>query len=238
MKRLPRQAVLAFSRKDAVLNRQIRERAEGKKVRPGPGRPKIKTPKRHTHQSRPELKQGSAVHVTLRASSQVPNLRSRKRFTVIKRAFVKFCGDKNAPFRLVHFAVLSNHVHFVVEAHGKQALSMGMQRLLHSISRRLNALSVSEAGGTLSTKAGAYHKQRGWLGRAFADRYHAHVLGSPTEMERAVHYVKYNAEQHYGSVQGRAADPFSSFGVSEPDLVTAPRGFLLSRVCRKFLSTA
>ena len=229
--------MLAFSRKDAVLNRQIRERAEGKKVRRGPGRPKGKS-RRHPHQKRPELKQRSALHITLRASSRMPSLRSRKRFAVIKRAFVKFCGDKTTAFRLVHFAVLSNHVHFIVEADSKRALSLGMQKLLHSISRRLNALNVAEAGGTLSTHAGAYREQLGWIGRAFSDRYHSHVLASSSEMSRAVHYVKHNAEQHYRSKRQGAADPFSSFAQSQTSLVAPPQGFLLARVCKEFLSTA
>ncbi len=236
MKRVPKQAVLAFSRKDAVLNRQIRERAEGRKVRRGPGRPKGKS-KRHPHHKRPELKQRSALHITLRASTKVPSLRSRKRFAVIKRAFVKFCGNKTTAFRLVHFAVLSNHVHFIVEADSKRALSLGMQKLLHSISRRLNALNVAEAGGTLSTNAGAYREQDGWIGRAFSDRYHAHLLASPSEMSRAVHYVRHNAEQHYGSKAKGATDPFSSFAQSQ-SLVAPPQGFLLARVCKEFLSTA
>lgn len=229
--------MLPFSRKERVVNRQIRERAEGKKVRRGPGRPK-RSSSRHSHQSRPTLKKGSAVHITLRASAGVRNLRSRKRFSVVKRAFAKFCGGGDSAFRLVHFAVLSNHLHFVVEADSKQALAMGMQRLLHSISRRLNALSVAEAGGALSTKAGSYKKQPGWIGRAFSDRYHAHVLRSPTEMQRAVHYVRHNAEQHYGAARSEQADPFSSFGAVEKDLVATPRGFLLARVCSAFRSTA
>ncbi len=237
MKHVPKQAVLAFSRKDAVLNRQIRERAEGKKVRRGPGRPKGKS-KRHPHQKRPELKQRSALHITLRASKKVPNLRSRKRFAVIKRAFVKFCGTQTTPFRLVHFAVLSNHVHFIVEADSKRALSRGLQKLLHSISRRLNALNVAEAGGTLSTHVGAYREQAGWIGRAFSDRYHAHLLASPSEISRAVHYVRHNAEHHYGPKAHGVADPFSSFAQSETRLVAAPRGFLLARVCRALLSSA
>src|SRR5262245_29321940 len=148
MKRVPKQAVLPLGRKERVLNRQIRERAEGRRVHEGPGRPKKKS-SRHTHQSRPELKKGAAVHVTLRVAQRAAHPRSRKRFSVIKRAFVKFCGNAQTPFRLVHFAVLSNHVHFIVEADSKSALSMGMQKLLHSISRRLNALSVIDNGGTL-----------------------------------------------------------------------------------------
>jgi len=237
MHRSPRQAVLPFGRKERGLNRQIRERAEGGKVRRGPGRPPKKNG-RVSHQARPALAQKSALHVTLRVASGVPNLRTRKRFNVVKQAFVRFCGGEMSAtqgakgFRLVHFAVLSNHVHFVVEADSKPALSMGMQKLLHSISRRLNALSVHETGGRVSPKGGSYTELRGWLGRIFSDRYHAHRLQSATEMTRAVRYVLRNALRHYGET-GR--DPFSSSGgdFADAQLTARPRGFLLARACRQ-----
>jgi REP element-mobilizing transposase RayT len=232
MRRIPTQAPLPFGRKERVLNRQIRQRAAGERVTRGPGRPKKKNNDRVSHAARPALAEKSAVHVTLRVQRHVPNLRARRRFNVIKQAFVKFAGGRG--FRLVHFAVLSNHVHFVVEADGKSALSMGMQKLLHSISRRLNALSVAEHGGHVSTKKGAYSALKGWLGRVFSDRYHAHVLATPTEMERAVHYVVTNADRHYGRTTNDQADACSSAAV--PELVREPRGFLLARACRRILA--
>src|ERR687884_148808 len=103
MKRLSTQAVLPFGRNERVTNRQLRERTEGRRVRPGPGRPRKKNNDRMPHSARPALSEKSAVHVTLRASQRVPNLRARRRFNVIKQAFVKFAGGR--AFRLVHFAV-------------------------------------------------------------------------------------------------------------------------------------
>lgn len=248
MRRIPTQAVLPFGTREAVLNRQIRERAAGKKVRPGPGRPQ-KNNGRVAHRQRPVLKNKTAVHVTLRVRDIVPNLRTRRRFNVIKQAFVKFCGSEqnraSTPkgFRLVHFALLSNHVHFVVEADSRRSLAMGMQKLLHSISRRLNALSVSQHGAKVSTKAGPYRALPGWLGRVFCDRYHAHLLKTPTEIERAVRYVLTNAERHgvfaHGS-RSQSVDAFTSLGAAADErqssglvLVAVAKGFLLSRACRR-----
>ena len=54
MKRLPVQAVLPFGRKEKVINRQLRERMAGKKVRRGPGRPELKNG-RVSHQKRAVL---------------------------------------------------------------------------------------------------------------------------------------------------------------------------------------
>lgn len=230
MKRAPVQTVLPFGRKERVLNRQIRQRSNGEKVTRGPGRPK-KAKGRVSHLTRPVFGEKSALHVTLRVNRNVPNLRARRRFNVIKQAFVKFAAGRG--FRLVHFAVLSNHVHFVVEADGRAALAMGMQKLLHSISRRLNALNVVERGGRVSTKGGAYAKLDGWIGRVFSDRYHAHPLTTPTEMRNAVRYVLSNAEHHYGPRSGKV-DAFTS--AASPDVVKDAKGFLLARICKRALA--
>ncbi|MCC6805996.1 MAG: hypothetical protein IT381_01120 [Deltaproteobacteria bacterium] len=178
----------------------------------------------------------------------MPNLRSRKRYAAVRNAFVKFCAQEATGFRLVHFAVLSNHLHFVVEADSSRALSMGMQKLLHSISRRLNALSVREQGGRqiaprvasseASSGEGGYRALVGWIGRVFSDRYFAHHLKTPTEMEHAVRYVRDNAKKHYGAEatgllrQGRRLlDSFSSFVANDSQLTTGPTSFLLQRAC-------
>lgn len=233
-RRIPLQGVLPLGKKEKLQNRQWRERASGKKVRPLPGRPAQKG-SRVSHHPRPSLQEKSALHITLRARASVPNLRSRRRFSAIKAAFVRFCQQKQLGFRLVHFAVLGNHLHLLVEADSKRALSMGMQKLLHSISRRLNALSLREHGSRQSTKAGSYSRLKGWLGRIFADRYYAHLLQTPTEMENAVHYVRNNAERHYqkGTAHALRIDPCSSFATHEDELTTLPRGFLLQRACEK-----
>ena len=226
--------------------RHIRERAEGKPVRRGLGRPRKKNNDRVSHQRRDHLPGKSAVHVTLRLRRHVPSLRARRRFNVVKHAFVRFCRARPG-FRLVHFAVLSNHLHFIVEADSKHALSMGMQLLLHSVSRRLNALFVREQGGRQKTRepGAGYRSPAGWLGRVFADRYHVHALKTPTEMERAVAYVRDNAKNHYGAqasglarVGRRLLDTFSSFvrvvdsapPITSPPIVR-PCGFLLRRAC-------
>jgi REP element-mobilizing transposase RayT len=241
-KRIPLQGVLPLTKRDKLANRQWRERAEGKKVRRLPGRPPSKR-SGVSHHGRPTLGPKSALHITLKATRAVPNLRARRRFAVIKNAFVKFCAPKELGFRLIHFAVLSNHLHFVVEADSKRALSLGMQKLLHSISRRLNALSLREHGQSQSTKAGNYRKLPGWLGRVFADRYHAHLLRSPTEMQNAVHYVRTNADKHYsgGEVHTQSVDdidPCSSFAFFDVVVTSAAKGFLLKRVCDAEKKTA
>ena len=230
MKRVPAQASIAFSRKEKVAHRQWSERVQGKRVRRGPGRPKSKNAG-VSHHGRAKLSPKSALHVTLKVRKHVPNLRTRRRFSVIKKTFVRFCSGSG--FRLVRFSVMSNHLHLVVEADSKQALSQGMQKVLHSISRRLNALNVVEQGGRVSTKTGSYSELRGWLGSVFLDRYHAHLLKTPTEMQNAVRYVLQNAEHH--QVRGEGVHDYTSSVESDVKLVEKPLGFLLLRACNEYL---
>jgi REP element-mobilizing transposase RayT len=104
--------------------------------------------------------------------------------------------------RVVHYAILGNHLHLIVESEGKTTLSRAMQALAIRIARRLNALQ----------------KRRGGV---FADRYHAHVLGSRREVARAVHYVLGNYRRHtLEYVEPRWDDPFAGG-------VAAPRTWLL-----------
>jgi hypothetical protein len=43
-------------------------------------------------------------------------------------------------------------------------------------------------------------------GRVLGDRYHLHILKTPTEVRHAVHYLRNNARHHYGLVE---PDPFA-----------------------------
>ncbi len=55
------------------------------------------------------------------------------------------------------------------------------------------------------------------------DRYHSHILRTPTEVRRARDYLLQNARKHYGLV---VADPYTStVAVIEPDT------FLMRRLC-------
>lgn len=79
--------------------------------------------------------------------------------------------------RIVEFAVEGNHVHLVVEADTTAALSRGMQGFSIRVAKGLNRMMKRE-------------------GRVLADRFHAHVLRTPTEARRAVAYVRNNHRKH------------------------------------------
>jgi REP element-mobilizing transposase RayT len=132
------------------------------------------------------------LHVTLRLVEGVPSLRRVKAGRYVRRCIQ--LGHKNN-FRVVQFSVMGNHLHLIVEADDRRALSKGMQGLKIRLARRLNAL----------------FQRRGEL---FKERYHARALRSPREVRWALGYVLNNRRKH--ARQGGATlakgwvDPFSS----------------------------
>ncbi len=140
-------------------------------ARAGAGRPRGK---RVSHDARPRFKK-LPVHTTLRVRSEVSLLRRADVFEEVAGCIDKAHG---ARFRVVHFAVLGNHVHLIVEAEDSVALARGMQGLGVRIARAVNRVT----------------RRRGSV---FADHYHAHALRSPTEVARAVAYVLGNYLHHF-----------------------------------------
>jgi adhesin HecA-like repeat protein len=255
--KLPRQTLLPFGVRERVVNRQIRERAAGKKVRPGLGRP----PKRRAssedavvaHTKRRVIGPKTAVHVTLSVTTKVPNLRTRKKYALVKRAFATAQFDTSAEsplgFRLIHFAVLGDHVHLLAEADSAQALAKGIQKITISMARLINVDGVRQAGGSVDPRAGSLRNRKGWIGKIFRDRYHAHYLTSEREMSSALTYLFSNAERHFGrntpvtvsliDQYGRRVriviDLFTSFAElqsADPPPITSAHGFLLKRAMR------
>lgn len=181
-----------------------------------------------SHHGRPEVGPRFPIHVTLRALEHVWNLRSRRSFRVVERALSAVLRWRE--FRVVHFSVQGNHLHLLVEAEDSRALAEGMQGLTVRLARGLN-------------------RKMGRRGRVFADRYHAHVLRTPSEVRRALGYVLLNARSHLARMGERpglfaAFDEYSSAaafdGWSEapraperPRLTSPPRTWLLATGWRR-----
>jgi REP element-mobilizing transposase RayT len=111
----------------------------------------------------------------MRRREGLPSCRSKRAYAALRAAFG--AGRDRFGFRLVHYSVQSNHLHFVVEAKDQRALSRGMQGLLIRVAKALN---------------------RAWsrAGSVFADRYHARVLRTPREVRNTLRYVLQNARRH------------------------------------------
>jgi REP element-mobilizing transposase RayT len=154
------------------------------------------------HRKRPMLKKRFPVHVTWRMEKGVWNLRTRRCFSALARAF--WGGANRFGFRLVHYSVQGNHVHLLVEARDERALSRGM-----------NGLGVRVAKGL--------NRVMGRHGKVLGDRYRSHILRTPTEARRARSYLLQNARKHYGV---RGADEYTS-----ATALIEPETFLMRRLC-------
>jgi putative transposase len=159
------------------------------------------------HTTRPTLAPRFPVHVTLRVLPHVWNLRSRRSFRLLGRALSR--GGDRFGMRICEFSIQGNHLHLVVEATGAKALSRAMQGLSIRIAKGLNHVMAH-------------------AGKVLADRFHARVLRTPTEVKRVVHYVRNNRGIHrtrWGQAAGaEGSDPYSSacprHGVVLPDAHT------------------
>jgi REP element-mobilizing transposase RayT len=102
--------------------------------RPGAGRPKRKGAVSHLR--REALKVRTPLHVVVRCAEEVRGLRRWKVAKVLSAAFRKGCWRDG--FRLVHFSVMGNHIHLVVEADSAEALSEGMRAWTIRVARAIN----------------------------------------------------------------------------------------------------
>lgn len=139
---------------------------------------------------RGELGGDEPLHVTLRVFGGLAPLRCPEAHAVLCGALKRY-GERGS-FRVVQYTLMDDHVHLVVEAGSREALSSGMNSLMTSLAKQWNK---------------RYWRRRG---QVFADRFHARMLRTPTEVRNALRYVFTNAH-HHGYAHGRGEpDPFSS----------------------------
>lgn len=145
------------------------------------------------HAARDAVPKSAPVHITMRAAQGVPRLRHRKGWQAVRNAVRGVLG--RAGFRVCELALMTNHLHLVVEASGREVLARGMNALATRLARQLN-------------------RALGRKGKLFGDRYHSRVLRTPLEVKRALAYVLNNARRHAAQRGQRLArewvDPFSS----------------------------
>src|SRR5262249_34187623 len=142
--------------------------------RTGAGRKQVNERKSQPHRKRPALKPNHPVLVTLRVAQSVRRMRRRDAYRAIRKAMLVVL--RRSDFRIVHLSIQANHVHLVVEAESKHALSRGMQAFQISAARRLNQVDLDGAG-------------RARRGPVFLDRYHEEVVTTPTHARHALSYV-------------------------------------------------
>lgn len=188
-----------------------------------------------SHLRRASLSSAHPVHVTLRLRDGMPNLRTKRLGRLLFTQFAK--ARERFGMRLTHFSIQSNHLHLIVEAAHKRALSRAMQGLAIRIAKSVNRRLVRR-------------------GSVFADRYHARALRTPLQVRRVVRYVLNNYRRHLAQCGAQPprdwADPFSSvdhfdgfrtllsgrkptaeFSLGQDPPVVAPRTWLLTTGWRK-----
>jgi REP element-mobilizing transposase RayT len=132
------------------------------------------------HRPRAAMAARYPAHVTMKLRTGLPKLRRKAEHAALRGAFTK--GKERFGFRLVHYVVLNDHLHLVVEAQSRESLRRGAQGLAIRIARALNKLWARK-------------------GKVFADRYHDRVLKTPREVRNVLAYVMHNARKH--AAEGR-----------------------------------
>ncbi len=151
------------------------------------------------HRPREEFRPHQPVHVTVRVAPWVWNLRSQRAFAIIHGALDEVRARRG--IRFVEYSIQGNHLHAIVEASGRRALSGGMRALSIRLAHRLNAMM-------------------GRSGPVLEDRYHVHVLRTPAEVQRALRYVRGNFASHAARrgapLPAAWVDPYSSASGAAP----------------------
>jgi REP element-mobilizing transposase RayT len=151
------------------------------------------------HAARPAHNPRHPVHVTIRVVGSVGGLRRKDIYLALREATI--VTAKREDFRIVQMSVQRDHIHLLVEADGKVALSNGVRGFSISAARQINK-AITARGGDRRT------------GRVIGDRFHARPLTSPRAVRNALAYTL-NNWRHHGEdlapyTQAWKADPFSS----------------------------
>jgi REP element-mobilizing transposase RayT len=167
--------------------------------RPGAGRkPKGKRPGAR-HERRPEHNPRHPVHVTIRMVGSVGGLRRKDIYLALREATI--VAARREDFRIVHMSIQRDHVHLIVEAESKAALSKGVRGFSISAARQINK-AITGRGGDRRT------------GKVIGDRFHARPLTSPRAVRNTIAYVlsnwRHHGEDQTGVARAWKVDPFSS----------------------------
>ena len=151
---------------------QLAKRGRGGK-RAGAGRKKTGVRRGGPHRRRPELSPKHPVHVTMRIDRNRPELRNRKIYARVRRVLEGFLG--RVDFRVVHISIQNNHLHIVVEAADRKALSRNMKSFAIRMQRAL---------------ADCYGA------KLFTHRYHAVQITNARQARCTLAYVLNNWRRH------------------------------------------
>jgi REP element-mobilizing transposase RayT len=198
-----------------------RRRTPGVKLGRPPKGPRAGAP----HKRRPELKRRFPVHVVLRVVEAIGSMRKWHMYKALREATISVAkrelnAASEGAFRIVHISVQRNHVHLLVEADHKVALSRGMQSFQISAAKHLNRavslerVRVARRRGGAAGRAYVHAMAQRRRGAVFPDRFHQEIIKTPKQARHTLAYVLNNWRKHREDATGRAAtwkvDPFST----------------------------
>jgi len=166
------------------------------------------------HRARPPLSPRHPVHVTYRLEPYVRVLRDRDLYHVFRRVLA--CYLERPGFRIVHISIQTNHLHLIVEAADREALTSGLQ-----------SFAIRCAIGL--------HDKCGTTGKVFTFRYHSTQITTPRQAHNSVTYVLNNWRRHHldltpTGIHWCPVDPYSSgvtfTGWSKRIEVRLPAGYV------------
>ena len=150
--------------------------------RRGAGRKPSRRPIVH-HVRRERLSRPTPGMITVRVQDGIPSLRQHAFIREIRESFAVAC--ERGSFRVVHYSILRDHLHLIVEADDNDALGRGMKSIAARIARAVNRV---------------FRRQ----GRVLAGRYHVRLLRSPRQVRNALQYVLLNSRKHWKARTGEA----------------------------------
>ena len=181
------------------------------------------------HKKRPALRSWQPVHVVLRVVDEIGSLRKRHMYKAVREATISVARRelhdlRHGAFRIVHISIQRTHVHLLVEADHKLALSRGMQSFQISAAKHLNrafsVVRIKRAGGSSGHVRGAGPGSAQPVGRrrvfsvtgarralredrasrrrgsVFPDRFHQEIISTPRQARHALAYVLNNWRKH------------------------------------------
>jgi putative transposase len=110
----------------------------------------------------------------LRRARLLPSFRAQAIVAEVEKSLSDASSDR---YRVVHYSLQADHVHLVVEASDRRALSRGTQGLAIRLARAFNRVV----------------RRRG---RVWGDRFFARDLRSPREVRAGIVYVLMNHKKH------------------------------------------
>ena len=146
---------------------------------------------REPHKPRALGKPRFPRHIVLAVTPLIGSLRKRHLYSALRLATIAVAMRElhddvvGGAFRIVHISIQKTHIHLLVEADNKLALSRGMQSFMISAAKHINR--------AFSEKLKLGERRRGAV---FRDRYHQQIIETPQQARHALSYVLNNWRKH------------------------------------------